>query len=109
FGGAARVGHESAGSLGAVPVEYLGDVAETCFLQVLIEVFKPLDSPGARGGGRCLCGLVHLHICRDKWSHQPGPNRTLVISSVAVPDASFVAPYVFRVDGGKASQTERRQ
>src|ERR1700745_543496 len=55
------------------------DVAETSILQVIFERLEPC-------GGLTPCGfgiLIHFEICSDEWSHEPRPDRSLVIRPVS--------------------------
>src|ERR1039458_486528 len=88
-----------------VAVEYFGNLAEAFLRGVSAYLRQPL--PG-------LCPsfarmALHVEVCGDKRSHQPGPDRALVIGAVAAPGIALVPAAIPRMAGGQAAQAPRRQ
>src|ERR1039458_10616743 len=87
-----------------VAVEYFGNLAEAFLRGVSAYLRQPL--PG-------LCPsfarmALHVEVCGDKRSHQPGPDRALVIGAVAAPGIALVPAAIPRIAGGQAAQADRK-
>src|ERR1700685_2840992 len=49
---------------------------------------------------------MHLHVCCEEWTHQPRPNRSLMISTIPAGRVPCVAAAILRIAWGEGSQAE---
>src|SRR3954447_6460361 len=65
---------------------------------------QPFEVPlGFRIFGVC------FSICFDKWSYQPTPDSSLMISCIALVRRAFIARYIPRIARAKRPQSDRRK
>jgi hypothetical protein len=87
FGNRPGLGEATPWMVRRLGIEYFRNLSETGLLQVRFET-------GKKAAGLGSCGSIlteRFHPGRDKRSEQEGPDRSLMVGTVSLPDAPFIA------------------
>ena len=82
------------------------DVTESSLVQMLIDWWKKFCA----GFSFCFgCGAAYAHPRFDKWTHQPRPDRALMVNGIALPRAALIVRRITRLAWGERTQTQWRK